>query len=234
MVVVDPKAVTEHRVRLTKDERREAILTSARAAFSRAGYAGTRTRDIAREAGINEALLYHHFSSKEELFEASVTQPLEDAVSAVFLAAAVPPEEFSSDASVQRVQIQQFVSDLIGAMDEIAPLLGIVLFADADIARRSFNERIQPCIDKVCELVEINYDSWPHRDFEPLLMIEWIMGMTWFVALADRFSGRQRDRTELATQVTDVLMYGVALPAELPDRDPESQGPHRRSGMSKG
>lgn len=209
-----PQGTNGRRVRLTKEERREAIMVAARAAFARNGYAGTRTRDIAVEAGINEALLYQHFSSKEELFEASVAQPLEDAVSAVFQAAATPPDEFSADASIQRGQVEQFVADLIDAMDEIAPLLGIVLFTDADLAQRSFNNRIQPALDKVCELIDINYDSWPHRDFEPLLMIEWILGMVWFVALADRFTGRKRDRDELAQKVTDLLIDGVRLPAE--------------------
>lgn len=46
----------------------ERIKEAARAVFHRKGYAGTRTRDIAEEAGINLALLNYYFRSKDRLF----------------------------------------------------------------------------------------------------------------------------------------------------------------------
>jgi AcrR family transcriptional regulator len=36
--------------------------------FARKGYEGATTREIAEEAGVNEALLFRHFSSKENLY----------------------------------------------------------------------------------------------------------------------------------------------------------------------
>lgn len=47
----------------------EKILEAARKVFTRKGYAATRTRDIAEEAGLNLALLNYYFRSKEKLFE---------------------------------------------------------------------------------------------------------------------------------------------------------------------
>lgn len=46
----------------------EKIRKAARILFTRKGYAATRTRDIAEEAGINLALLNYYFRSKEKLF----------------------------------------------------------------------------------------------------------------------------------------------------------------------
>ena len=46
----------------------ERIKEAARAVFHRKGYSGTRTRDIAEEAGINLALLNYYFRSKDRLF----------------------------------------------------------------------------------------------------------------------------------------------------------------------
>lgn len=45
------------------------IKNAARTVFHKKGYAGTRTRDIAEEAGINLALLNYYFRSKEKLFD---------------------------------------------------------------------------------------------------------------------------------------------------------------------
>jgi len=47
----------------------EKIKAAASMVFTKKGYAATRTRDIAEEAGINLALLNYYFRSKEKLFE---------------------------------------------------------------------------------------------------------------------------------------------------------------------
>ena len=54
----------------TKDTSTEdRIKAAARKVFHQKGFAGTRTRDIAEEAGINHAMLNYYFRSKEKLFE---------------------------------------------------------------------------------------------------------------------------------------------------------------------
>ncbi len=63
------------------------IKAAARTVFHKKGYAATRTRDIAEEAGINLALLNYYFRSKEKLFEIIMLETLSGfikSVSAVF------------------------------------------------------------------------------------------------------------------------------------------------------
>lgn len=47
----------------------EKIKDAARVVFHTKGFAATRTRDIAEEAGLNLALLNYYFRSKEKLFD---------------------------------------------------------------------------------------------------------------------------------------------------------------------
>lgn len=47
----------------------KAILMAARKVFTQKGFAATRMDDIAKEAGINRALLHYYFRSKEKLFD---------------------------------------------------------------------------------------------------------------------------------------------------------------------
>ncbi len=47
----------------------DKILIAASKVFTEKGFSGTRTRDIAEEAGINLALLNYYFRTKEKLFE---------------------------------------------------------------------------------------------------------------------------------------------------------------------
>jgi len=54
------------------------ILSIARRSFAEHGYEGTVTDDIIVEAGITKGALYHHFSSKRQLFEAVYRAAEED------------------------------------------------------------------------------------------------------------------------------------------------------------
>lgn len=62
------------RPKLAGQERKALILESARVVFSRQGYAAARTQEIARHAGVSEALMYRHFPSKEALYRAVLRQ----------------------------------------------------------------------------------------------------------------------------------------------------------------
>jgi TetR/AcrR family transcriptional regulator len=54
------------------EETRAAILQAAVREFARHGIAGARTDAIAREAGVNKALLYYYFKDKETLYGAAL------------------------------------------------------------------------------------------------------------------------------------------------------------------
>jgi AcrR family transcriptional regulator len=56
--------------RLPRAQRREQILAAATEAFARNGFAATSLDDIAGQAGIARVLLYRHFDSKTDLYQA--------------------------------------------------------------------------------------------------------------------------------------------------------------------
>jgi len=56
--------------RLAAEDRRQSIVNAAREVFAQKGFDGTTTRDLAKAAGVSEALLYRHFPSKESLYAA--------------------------------------------------------------------------------------------------------------------------------------------------------------------
>ncbi|MFI9383903.1 TetR/AcrR family transcriptional regulator [Kutzneria sp. NPDC052558] len=49
---------------------RDALLAAAAEEFARNGLKGTRIREIVQRSGVNERMIYHHFGSKEGLFQA--------------------------------------------------------------------------------------------------------------------------------------------------------------------
>lgn len=60
--------------RMDASTRREQLLKIAKHRFAADGFNGTTTREIAKEAGITEALVFRHFSSKKVLYEAVIEE----------------------------------------------------------------------------------------------------------------------------------------------------------------
>lgn len=54
---------------------RDVILEAARQVFAERGYDGATVRGVAAQAGVDPALLYHYFGSKQQLFVAAMEIP---------------------------------------------------------------------------------------------------------------------------------------------------------------
>jgi len=60
-----------------RDRERE-ILAATRALFDQSGARDAQIEDVARAAGLNRAIIYRHFSGKEELFALTIVSYVED------------------------------------------------------------------------------------------------------------------------------------------------------------
>ncbi|MCW2920970.1 MAG: TetR family transcriptional regulator [Thermoleophilia bacterium] len=60
--------------RMSAADRRESILAAATRVFSRGSYSAATTASIAKEAGITEPVLYHHFKGKAALYGACLVE----------------------------------------------------------------------------------------------------------------------------------------------------------------
>lgn len=62
-----------------------AILDAARTRFAETGYTATTLRVIARDAGVDPALILHHFGSKEALFRRAMQFPIDPSAVAALI-----------------------------------------------------------------------------------------------------------------------------------------------------
>ena len=69
----------------------QRLLNAAARVFARDGIEGATTREIAREAGVNEVTLFRHFQSKENLLAAVVQRTLDAQDAALVLPPASAP-----------------------------------------------------------------------------------------------------------------------------------------------
>lgn len=146
-------APTSPRVRrLTGAERRRSILEAARGAFSDTGdMSGTSMRTISDRAGISEGMIYRHFESKDQLFDEAVVEPLRDAVDSLVAAAETIDTDVPLSPEGQIAGLEGLYRTLTATLEEVLPLLGLVLFGDPEVARRFYREHFSVAMDRLAE-----------------------------------------------------------------------------------
>lgn len=125
-------------------ERRASILAVAKVLFADKGFHAVSVDEIARRVGVSPAVLYQHFSSKDDLYEAvleSLSAPRETYIEA----ALDGPDDF---ASVLHRITKVFISRIEEDPDYIRmELLGAL--EGGDIAKRFFASRWQSIVDYI-------------------------------------------------------------------------------------
>jgi AcrR family transcriptional regulator len=91
--------------RSRRTSREQAIVAATRALFDERGMRDARVEDIARAAGLNKALIYRSFSSKDEIFVLTATSYLDELRARTEALEAVP------DAAVQLRQVLTVFAD---------------------------------------------------------------------------------------------------------------------------
>jgi AcrR family transcriptional regulator len=102
------------------EKRREEILFAALDLFIRKGYAATRTVDISRAVGVSEGLLFHHFETKEKLYEELIRRGVK-APQSIMTIPAADPIDFFTRAAVQilnAVKTQPVTSKMFVLMNQ--------------------------------------------------------------------------------------------------------------------
>ena len=194
--------------RVARIDRRDLLLEAARETFLEKGYAGAAVRTIAGRAGVTEAMVYRHFTSKEALFDAAIAEPLEQAVAHI-LDVSLDPEPGDDTGDVRERAISA-IRDLLDAMHEIAPTLGVLFAADSERGHDLYRERLQPVIDAVRDVTAANLALWTHREFDPELIARIAIGTCWFLAIDARFSHHtMRPAADLAPEIVGVLWDGL-------------------------
>jgi AcrR family transcriptional regulator len=191
--------------RISSAERRDKILLAARGVFIRSGFSGARTKEIAIQAQINEALLYRHFASKDELFDAAVMEPLEHWMAAYDH---VGPTIAMEPSAENRLRLLQKTSTrYLQEMYDMLPLLGIALFGQQAHAEAFYTLRIVPMLDMWTELSQRSMPQHARgRTLDPGFLAKAGFGIVFAVSADARFRNIPFDPVELGRQLAKLYL----------------------------
>ncbi len=182
----------------------EKIIGAARKVFMQKGYAATRTRDIAEEAGINLALLNYYFRSKEKLFEQIMLEKFRQLFSVIF-------PIVNDDTLTLDEKIETLVKNYIGLLIE-NPELPLFVLSEMRVNPERFKVRLQiPDLLRNSSLVRQMRERRP--DVEPVHFITSLLGMTLFpfVAKPVLFSDHPDFNTLMEERKTLIVKWSKAM-----------------------
>ena len=154
---------------------REAILVAAERAFARHGLAGARTDAIAADAGVNNALLFYYFKSKEHLYHAV----LEDH----FAEFNVQALEVLDGPGAAREVLLRYVSlhfDFMSARHRHAPLFQQCMSAGGPMMGQLVRKYFMPRSVAFTRLLERGMSSGEFRKTDPFHTAISIVGLIVF------------------------------------------------------
>src|SRR5262245_6811289 len=197
---MEEEAPRPKRTRLRAEERREKILEAARRVFLEAGFAGARTRRIAEEAGITEALLYRFYPSKTEIFRAAVHEPLGRVCAELLITTAhLAPD--------RRDRLRQVNEMLLQFMADSTPFLAVVLLSELGEARRFYQGDLHPTLSRPIYEVVSRITGWRQRDGS--LIFAAMFGTHLGLALDALLLDRDVDAPHVADQLTRLFSDGM-------------------------
>ncbi|WP_007508278.1 TetR/AcrR family transcriptional regulator [Pseudofrankia saprophytica] len=191
--------------RLTAEARKSSILKAARQAFVETGdMNGTTIKQIAERGGISEGVIYRHFESKDQLFYEAVFEPLRQAIDELVAATEVVDLDEPLTPERQLETLNGLYRQLISTLEEILPLLGLVLFGDPKVARRFYRKHFTVAMDRLAEAWREVEDRYGFEFESPDISARAVMGIALVLALESRHNDLfNRDRAiSLVTQST--------------------------------
>ncbi len=200
--------------RMAGEERRLQIVRVAMRLFSRRGFRGTTTKEIAVAAGVSEATVFRHFATKEELYSAILDHKacLHDAMDPL-----------------------QKVAQAIGRKDDRAVFEGIALDAlskhecdpefqrlllysaleQHELAHMFWEKFVRGVYRSLGSYIRERQREGAIVDIEPAVVVRAFIGMVMHHSLNNNLWDRKRSLLKISNEVAarqfaNILLHGVA------------------------
>lgn len=189
------------------------IIESGRQEFAQYGLAGARVDRIANRAGINKAMIYYHFRSKENLYQEVINEHLTQIGN--FL------EQNLSQAQVPEIflfELAQFYDRMFADRQDFLPIFLRELAAGGNRIKRAFAEMMSKrgINVKLKQIIEKGKRRGEFRNIDGVHAIVSFIGMNLFYLIASpvidsvwEIKDEKKFRQKRQKEVVDLFLYGL-------------------------
>jgi len=202
---------------MTGDARREQILQTAVEVFSQRGFKGTTTKEIARAAGVSEAMVFRHFASKDDLYAAILdSKGCRDGVrrfpwegNTELQSAIERKEDFAVFYNIALSALNKHHSD-VGFMR----LLFYSALEEHELAERFFHEFIEHVYGFIGGYIEMRQKDGDLRKMNARIAVRAFLGMLLHHSLNNILWDKKRvivniSNEEAAKNFAEILLDGI-------------------------
>lgn len=200
---------TTRTARLSGADRRQQILQVAEKLFARQGYNGATTREISTMAKVNEAIIFRHFPTKEDLYWAVIEEQCRPGRSRT-----------SGELQAQlheQCDLRQFLSALAcQILERDTRLTRLLLYSALEnhkLSHRFFRTYVATYHEVLAEHLRKRIEKGELRKMDPLLASRGFLGMIGnHFLIQEIFGGNRYERfnvQQVAETLTDIWLNGV-------------------------
>jgi AcrR family transcriptional regulator len=198
--------------RIRGADRRLQIMEVAKELFSRQGFEGTTTREIAQRAKVNEAIIFRHFPTKQDLYWEIIEH--ECRIRGVREALDARLNSGGSDYEI----FVGIAEDTLRRRENDGGLTRLLLYSaleDHKLSYRFFQTRVASYFEVLSEYIRKRIAAGAFRSVDPLLAARAFLGMVIYHSLIQELYGGKRfqnfDIREVASTVTDIWLGGMVV-----------------------
>ena len=204
--------------RMSAEDRKIQILRVAVSLFSKKGFGGTTTREIANAAGVSEAMVFRHYSTKQELYTAILDHK-------ACSGDAMDPEELVAESLQEKNDWAVFHRLALGALEhhEADPEFQRLLLHSALEGHELAQMFFEKFVERVYALLG-GYIAGRQRDgamanIDPAIIVRAFIGMIVHHSLNNNLWDPKRrllkiSNEEAARHFTDILLSGISTTKE--------------------
>jgi AcrR family transcriptional regulator len=202
---------------MSGDERREQILLTAVDLFSRRGFSGTTTKEIARASGVSEAMVFRHFATKDVLYDAIL-----DSKGCQADVHRFPWDESSAlrEAIEQKDDFAVFYNIALHALNKhqsdegFMRLLFFSALEEHKLAERFFSEFVSKVYEFIGSYVSVRQHDGAMRAIDPKIVVRAFLGMLIQHSINNMLWDKKKalmniTNEEAARNFTEILLNGI-------------------------
>uniref|UniRef100_Q025G7 Transcriptional regulator, TetR family n=1 Tax=Solibacter usitatus (strain Ellin6076) TaxID=234267 RepID=Q025G7_SOLUE len=196
--------------RLSAPDRRRQLLETALDLFSRKGFEGTTTKEIAAAAGVTEAIIFRHFPNKQALYTAVIDFPHEASEFDQWMA------EWKShmDRDDDEALINSIIRCVLTKYRQDARVQRMLLFAALEghqLGLEHNRERSYPIFELLVQYVARRQAEGALRRCNPRAIVAAAAGMAdHFGMMTELFGFKPNaDDQQVARDFTTIMMHGI-------------------------
>ncbi len=164
---------------------RSELVRLALESFARTGYAGTSMESIAMRAGLSKASLFHHFCSKDDLYEAAIATIVDD------LDGLVRNATWASTGYARALdRLGEMIVDYLGAHPLAAQLLTRELIDRGAFTQGRGSRAVQAGLEATASFLAAGMSTRAFRRQDPKQLALFIVGLHIFYFAIHTISSR--------------------------------------------